>query len=319
MPRHFLLIAISLLAVALPPAWGAEVRNLRLGQEGKKAYLQYDLAGKPGEKEAEVTVSIEIGGERYPAEHLTLTGDLGKKVTVGVGKRIWWDLLKDMPAGFDGDVIWNIEVHPTAEQRAQRTSTQEREKQPEPARPQPLPAAPGPQASLPKPLPDGPKPAAPSPVASENLFLTTNQTVLDVRHRLMWAKLGNDTTEKFTYDQARSYVARMNREAFGGYTDWRLPDDTDVARLYRTVATITAKTGKPAIKVLLHYFPNLENWHYWQDFTTSRLFGRGQSFRRSFDIEDGTPSGHHEKDGLCILPVRTAASPVATPDKERSP
>ena len=88
----------------------SEIRNIQTGQTARQAYIQYDLIGKPGEKEAEITVNFEVEGKQYNSDKLALSGDYGKKVKIGIGKRIWWDLLKDMPAGFSGEVVWNIET-----------------------------------------------------------------------------------------------------------------------------------------------------------------------------------------------------------------
>lgn len=298
-----------LLLVMLPPAgWTAELRNLRAGQEGKRAYLQYDLAGKPGEKEADVTVSIEIGGERYSSGKLALAGDLGKSVPVGIGKRIWWDLLKDMPAGYEGEIGWTLDVTPATGQTASIKAQKDLEEQ---RRTERLQQSSEQQAALPKPGPQQTRPAFPAamPGLPDNgVFKVLRDAVIDKRNRLMWAKLGNDTSEKFSYEKARGYIARMNREKFGGFNDWRLPGDSEVAKLFAATAVITTRTGKPAFKVLLHYFPNLENWRYWQDFPTSRGYGKGQNYRRSFDIEDGAATGDLMNDELCILPVRDATN-----------
>jgi len=88
----------------------AEIRNIQTGQTARQAYIQYDLIGKPGEKEAEVIVKLEVEGKLYNSDKLALTGDLGKKVKVGTGKRIWWEILKDMPAGLTDEIVWDIET-----------------------------------------------------------------------------------------------------------------------------------------------------------------------------------------------------------------
>jgi len=100
-----------LLTLLLPSALlAAEVINLKVGQSGDKGFATYDLAGKVGEREAEVSVSLTINGEKFPSEKLTLTGDFGKKIKTGVGKRIVWDILADIPTGFDGEVVWNVDT-----------------------------------------------------------------------------------------------------------------------------------------------------------------------------------------------------------------
>ena len=315
------LLVVLLLVLTSNQACALEVRNLRMGQDGRKAYLQYDLTGKPGEKEAQVIVSIEINGERYSSQKLTLSGDLGQKVKVGIRKRIWWDLLKDMPAGYDGEVVWNLDASQTNEQLVQIQAAKERDEQRERSqqliKAPPITTQPAQVAALPKSLPEHAQPAAHSPLTEEIVFKSTSQVVIDVKHGLMWAKLGADTSEKFTYDKALSYVKKMNQEKFSGFDNWRLPDDEDVSKLFTSVTAIKAKRDKSPLKILLQYFPNLEDWHYWQDFPASRKYGKGANYKRSFDIENGTHTGDLESDGLCLLPVRTAAPYTPKPGKEQ--
>ncbi|MEI6703877.1 MAG: SUMF1/EgtB/PvdO family nonheme iron enzyme [Deltaproteobacteria bacterium] len=119
-------ISAALLATLISSVFAAEVRNMSSGQEGKRAFVQYDLAGMPGEKEADVEVHLEVGGMRYTPDKLSLSGDFGKGVKVGVGRRIWWDLLKDMPAGFEGEIGWDVEAAPTAAYQASVKAEKER-------------------------------------------------------------------------------------------------------------------------------------------------------------------------------------------------
>ena len=94
-------------------AFAAEVKNLKVGQAGDKAVATYDLVPDKGEKKAVVTVSITINGEVRKAEQLHITGALGKAVAVGKGKKVIWDVTKDLPADFDWDKAefnWNVMV-----------------------------------------------------------------------------------------------------------------------------------------------------------------------------------------------------------------
>jgi formylglycine-generating enzyme required for sulfatase activity len=111
-PAIAMRVAVLLLAIFFmaSPLLGAEIRNLRTGQQENRAFAVYDLQGKPGEKTADVRVELEIGGERYDAGRLSLSGDFGKGVKIGVGKYIYWDLIKDLPGGFEGEVFWNVET-----------------------------------------------------------------------------------------------------------------------------------------------------------------------------------------------------------------
>lgn len=124
--RRTALIGAIPIALAASLALAADVKNLRTGQEGKRAFVQFDLVGKPGEKEAGVTVSIDVGGEKYTSDKLSLSGDFGTSVKVGRGRRIWWDLLKDMPAGHEGEIEWELLTTPSASSLAVLKAMQER-------------------------------------------------------------------------------------------------------------------------------------------------------------------------------------------------
>jgi len=100
------ILAMLLLLPAM--AGAAEVRNLTMQQSGEQIILRYDLVGRLGERKADVTVVLQIGAERHEAGKLTLKGDFGRGVALGRGKRITWDVLKDFPAGFEGDVSWEV-------------------------------------------------------------------------------------------------------------------------------------------------------------------------------------------------------------------
>lgn len=91
-------------------AVAAEVKNIKVGQSGDKAVATYDLVGRKGEREAEVIVTITIDGVRRKAEWLELSGDFGIGVKVGPRKKIIWNAVADLPANFDGELSWDIQV-----------------------------------------------------------------------------------------------------------------------------------------------------------------------------------------------------------------
>jgi hypothetical protein len=87
-----------------------EIKNLKVGQSGDKAVATYDLLGINGEKQADVIVAIIIDGDRRTAETLKLTGDFGKGVKVGPGKKIVWNAMADLPPDFDGELSWDVKA-----------------------------------------------------------------------------------------------------------------------------------------------------------------------------------------------------------------
>ena len=103
-----ILCAVILCCPWMSNSDAAEVRNVVMRQVGDQVEVIYDLAGELGEREADVTVTLTIGGKRYEADRLTLKGDSGKKVRVGPGRRFAWDVLADLPAGFDGEIAWEV-------------------------------------------------------------------------------------------------------------------------------------------------------------------------------------------------------------------
>lgn len=100
--------AVPSAAPAAPQYGFAEVRNLRVGQEGDRAIATFDLVGSAGVQEAEVIVTITIDGVKRTADQLSLAGDFGPGVMMETGKRIVWNAMKDLPPDFDGTVNWDV-------------------------------------------------------------------------------------------------------------------------------------------------------------------------------------------------------------------
>lgn len=326
------------LVVAVSLANAVEVKNLRTGQEGQRAFVQFDLVGKPGEREADVTVSLEVGGEHYSSARLTLSGDLGKNVKVGVGRRIWWDLLKDMPAGYDAEIGWDLEAASTAEyiatirsqkesagkekaerakqlryeaeqERLSREAAEKEQLAIENAENQRIAGEKAAQHGMVKDKNKKDKaPATDSSVdAQEKVhFKPLKDAVLDVRAGLMWAKLGKDASNIMSYDKATGYIGKINKLKFGGFNDWRLPSTDEAVQLYDSAKKIAVKAKTEPFKVLANNFPDLKNWNYWL-MTLGPQREAGYLSALSFDIETGSINGKRKSEDLCVLPVRSAS------------
>ncbi|MBF0553039.1 MAG: hypothetical protein HQK96_00610 [Nitrospirae bacterium] len=105
-----LIVAVAHFFTVSSISFATEIKNLKTTQSGNDAIATYDLVGGEGENEAEVTVAITAGNDRLTAAHLHLTGDFGKGVNVGIGKKIIWNATKDLPANFDGDLSWDVQT-----------------------------------------------------------------------------------------------------------------------------------------------------------------------------------------------------------------
>lgn len=106
------LFILSLFAVTV--AHAAKVDNITVEQKGSKRVFTFDLNGEPGEKVAEVSVRVFTGddGKEYTVSIFPLSGDFGKWVKVGGGKRIVWDV-QDEFRGYERAFRWNITAFPT--------------------------------------------------------------------------------------------------------------------------------------------------------------------------------------------------------------
>ncbi len=86
-------------------AHAAEVKNIASKQAGNRVQITYDLVGD--ENEAEVDVTVKVGGKDYKAAELHLEGDMGK-VRPGKRKTLWWNVLQDFPRGLDQNVSFDV-------------------------------------------------------------------------------------------------------------------------------------------------------------------------------------------------------------------
>ena len=106
--KKILIIAVGIFFILFDfPLWAAEVYNVQARQEDQKIIFVYDLLGD-GESEL-IAVEIKLKGKTYSSDMLShLSGDFGPAVKTGKGKNIRWDLLKDIPEGFRGQIDWQI-------------------------------------------------------------------------------------------------------------------------------------------------------------------------------------------------------------------
>jgi Protein of unknown function (DUF1566) len=245
----------------------AEVINLKVGQSGDKGFATFDLSGKIGDREAEVFVTLTINGEKYTADKLTLTGDLGKKVKIGVGRRIVWDILADIPNGFDGEVVWDVD---TSSSLTAATGTEPR------------------RSSLPQ-------------SSSNSPFEFGELAARDKNTGLLWLReASKDGKGKSPFD-ARTVTYKLATEKFAGCSDWKLPDADQVTKIvdYALEAGYTGKMGKgyPADYFNAIGFKGVSNDYYW-------IYDLRSSWNKmAIDLEDGNTMERSNKDYLQIWPV----------------
>jgi len=76
-------------------------------------------------------------------------------------------------------------------------------------------------------------------------------TVTDYATDLVWQKKGSNTI--ISYDKAKKYIYRLNKEKFGGYSDWRLP----------TLEELISLLEKEELNKHLYIYPVFNRYQAW--------------------------------------------------------
>lgn len=85
--------------------------------------------------------------------------------------------------------------------------------------------------------------------------------VKDVKTGLVWEMKTtdgtvHDATNQYTWKEAKEvFLAELNNAAFGGFSDWRMPNDTELKSIMRQ------NQEEPFVDIA--YFPNLRPANYW--------------------------------------------------------
>jgi hypothetical protein len=92
---------------------------------------------------------------------------------------------------------------------------------------------------------------------------------------LIWEAKTDDSTihsrkEVYTWEEAQDaqngFIAQLNDENFGGFTDWRLPT---IKELYTLVHNIKVDPDAPTPTINTDYFPNTVSLSYWSSTTNA--------------------------------------------------
>ncbi len=133
---------------------------------------------------------------------------------------------------------------------------------------------------------------------SEQRFIDNGDgTVSDTLTNLMW--VNNDSyldTKKFvTFNQSIKYRNRKNKDAFAGFTDWRMPDKKEAQTLYDRDKNLQDKYGID-IHIDDAFIPGcgFDTW-------TSNTRGKITAYVYSFNTGKG---GHKEVDDILNTSVR---------------
>lgn len=212
-------LCFGLLFLISSSTFGLEIKNAKASTDGSKILLSYDLFGRPGERQANVKVAIVLDGERYLPGVINLLGDYGAKTPVGRGKKISWDLLKDMPAGFTGAIKWELDADPEASN--------------------------DPFNLL------GLKNKIKPPIVSES-------TVSDPKTKLSWLKSPLSVKNVNCAEDAVSIVGKLNKSSYLGFNDWRLPKKDELESLFKMLELYGYIPGQSAVTYLTNVGFNID-------------------------------------------------------------
>jgi hypothetical protein len=96
-------VILLLLITASLGAQELRVKNVRFEDRVDTVLVMYDLDGRD-DKQYEVSLSLSFdGGKTYTIYPDHVSGDVGRGVRPGLGKRMEWNLNEDYPAGLIGD------------------------------------------------------------------------------------------------------------------------------------------------------------------------------------------------------------------------
>jgi hypothetical protein len=87
-----------------------EVLNIRFEVVGNNVNIYYDLHG-PANGEYTVSVILKRDTSSFEYTPIIITGDIGEVDGSGTNKKITWNILKEIPQGFEGgDFYFRIRV-----------------------------------------------------------------------------------------------------------------------------------------------------------------------------------------------------------------
>ena len=133
---------------------------------------------------------------------------------------------------------------------------------------------------------------------SEQRFIDNGDgTVSDTLTNLMWINNYSylDTKKFVTFKQAIKYKDRKNKDAFAGFTDWRMPDNKEAQTLYDKEKNLQDKYGIDIhIDAVFIHGCGFDTW-------TSNTRGKITAYVYSFNNGMG---GHKEVDDILNTSVR---------------
>jgi len=100
------IVLIIMVALSSSTSFAARLSRENVSQHGNDVIFTFDVNGSKNET-VNIELTLTINGKEYSAKNLHLSGDIGQ-VRAGKTKKIVWDVLKDFPNGYSGNVQWSL-------------------------------------------------------------------------------------------------------------------------------------------------------------------------------------------------------------------
>ena len=90
-------------------SYSQKIENVKFKQEESKIIITYDLINGDASKYFEVSVEMSSdGGTNFSETVKTVSGDVGENIQPGKGKKITWDVLKDVTELSGSNFVFKI-------------------------------------------------------------------------------------------------------------------------------------------------------------------------------------------------------------------
>jgi hypothetical protein len=90
-------------------SYSQKIENVKFKQEESKIIITYDLINGDASKYFEVSIEMSSdGGSDFSSTVKTVSGDVGENIQPGKGKKITWDVLKDVTELSGSNFVFKI-------------------------------------------------------------------------------------------------------------------------------------------------------------------------------------------------------------------